>query len=79
MPGIDKMALEVTKFGNQTYLTGTMVYTKKNFNFDMMNAMMMRSMNAKLLNGILAGHKLYMEKGTIVNKKHRWIHKNHDY
>lgn len=26
-------------------------------------------MNAKLLDGIMAGHKLYIETGTIVNEK----------
>ena len=30
---------------------------------------MMKKMNAKLLNGIMAGHKLYIETGTIVNAK----------
>ena len=29
----------------------------------------MKNMNAKLLDGIMAGHKLYIETGTIVNEK----------
>ena len=34
-----------------------------------MNSLMMKNMNAKLLDGIMAGHKLYIETGTIVNEK----------
>jgi|GEM_PF-7070849 len=41
----------------------------KNLFFDVMNAVMMRGMNSKLLNGIVAGHKKYMETGEIVNEK----------
>jgi hypothetical protein len=29
----------------------------------------MKNINAKLLDGIMAGHKLYIETGTIVNDK----------
>jgi hypothetical protein len=46
-----------------------MEYTMKNVLFDVMNSMMMKNMNAKLLDGIMAGHKLYIETGTIVNDK----------
>lgn len=41
--------------------------------FDIMNSLMMKNMNAKLLDGIMAGHKLYIETGTIVNEKRSWI------
>jgi hypothetical protein len=41
----------------------------KNVLFDMMNSLMMKNMNAKLLSGILAGHKKYIETGEIVNDK----------
>jgi hypothetical protein len=71
MPGIDTMALDlaIKKNGNHTILSGTMAYTMKNVFFDVMNSLMMKNMNAKLLDGIMAGHKLYIETGTIVNEK----------
>lgn len=71
MPGIDTMALDlaVRAAGGKTILSSTMAYTMKNGFFDMMNGLMMKNMNAKLLDGIMAGHKLYIESGTIVNEK----------
>jgi len=41
----------------------------KNAFFDFMNTLVMKKINSKLLEGILAGHKLYIETGTIVNDK----------
>jgi len=41
----------------------------KNVLFDIMNALMMKRMNSQLLDGIMAGHKKYMETGEIVNEK----------
>jgi hypothetical protein len=71
MPGIKTMVLDlaIRSSGEKTILTGTMVYTMKNIFFDIMNTIMMKGMNAKLLDGIMAGHKLYIETGTIVNEK----------
>jgi len=71
MPGIDTMAMDLSiqKDGANTVLTGTMVYSMKNGFFDVMNSLMMKGMNSKLLDGIMAGHKLYIETGTIVNEK----------
>jgi hypothetical protein len=71
MPGIDTMALDlaIRTNGDKTILSGTMEYSMKNILFDFMNKMMMKKMNAKLLDGIMAGHKLYIETGTIVNEK----------
>jgi hypothetical protein len=46
-----------------------MTYAMSNGFFDIMNSLMMKNMNAKLLDGIMAGHKLYIETGTIVNDK----------
>lgn len=71
MPGIDTLSLDLAVRGEgaQTLLTSTMVYTMKNAVFDVMNALMMKNMNAKLLDGIMAGHKLYIEKGTIVDER----------
>ena len=71
MPGINNMAMDlaIKEEGNNTILTGTMEYDMKNIFFDFMNSIVMKKMNAKLLSGILAGHKLYIETGTIVNEK----------
>jgi hypothetical protein len=71
MPGIKTMALDlaIRNKGEKTILTSTMAYSMKNGFFDVMNSLMMKKMNAKLLDGIMAGHKLYIETGTIVNDK----------
>ncbi|MBP7185001.1 MAG: SRPBCC family protein [Saprospiraceae bacterium] len=71
MPGIDTLNLDlaIKEQGNKTVLSSTMNYTMKNGFFDFMNSIMMKNMNAKLLDGIMAGHKLYIETGTIVNQK----------
>ncbi len=71
MPGIDTMALDlaIRQDEAKTILTSTMAYSMKNSFFDIMNSLMMKNMNAKLLDGIMAGHKLYIETGTIVNEK----------
>jgi hypothetical protein len=73
MPGIDTMKMDLSLRENEgkTILTGTMQYTMKNGFFDVMNSVMMKRMNAKLLSGIMAGHKLYIETGTLVNEKTR--------
>ncbi len=55
--------------GNTTILRGTLVYTMKNCFFDLINTLIMKQKNASLLDGILAGHKLYIETGTIVDEK----------
>jgi hypothetical protein len=71
MPGIKTMALDlaIRQNGDRTLLSSTMTYSMKNGFFDIMNSLMMKKMNAKLLDGIMAGHKLYIETGTIVNDK----------
>ncbi len=71
MPGIDKLSLDLSirETAEGTILLGTMNYTMKNRLFDWMNSLMMKRMNANLLDGIMAGHKLYIETGTIVNAK----------
>ncbi len=70
MPGIKttSLDLEIQAKGENTLLTATMEYTMKNFIFDIMNGLMMKGMNAKLLEGIVAGHKNYIETGKTVNK-----------
>lgn len=71
MPGIKTLVLNlaIEEKGGYTILSSTMTYTMKNGFFDFMNKVMMKKMNAELLNGIMAGHKLYIETGTIVNEK----------
>lgn len=71
LPGIKTMALDlaIREQGEKTILTSTMAYSMKNGFFDVINSLMMKNMNAKLLDGIMAGHKLYIETGTIVNDK----------
>jgi hypothetical protein len=71
MPGIltMQMDLSIESKGQNTILTATMTYSMKNVMFDIMNSIMMKKMNSKLLNGILAGHKLYIEKNIIVDDK----------
>jgi len=71
MPGIKTMILDlaIRNQGEKTILTSTMSYSMKNGLFDIMNSLMMKKMNAKLMDGIMAGHKLYIETGTIVNDK----------
>ena len=71
MPGIATMALDLSmrEKGKQTILTGTMEYSMKNGLFDIMNTFLMNGMNARLLDGIMAGHKKYIETGEIVNEK----------
>lgn len=71
MPGIDKLSLQLSiqPHARGSMLRGTMVYTMKNVLFDLFNALAMKKMNANLLDGIMAGHKKYMETGVIVNEK----------
>ena len=71
LPGIKTMKLDlaIRENGSKTILFSTMEYTMKNGFFDFMNGVMMKNMNAKLLDGIMAGHKLYIETGTIVTDK----------
>jgi hypothetical protein len=71
MPGIKTMTLDlaIKQNGAKTLLFSTMAYSMKNGFFDIVNSLMMKKMNAKLLDGIMAGHKLYIETGTTVNDK----------
>lgn len=71
MPGIDTLTLDlqIEKNANETILTSVMKYTMKNGFFDFMNTIIMKKQNAKLLDGIMAGHKLYIETGQIVTEK----------
>ena len=71
LPGIKSMIVKfsVRENGNNSILTTTMEYTMKNPLFSLMNQLVMKKMNEKLLNGIVAGHKKYIEEGEIVTQK----------
>ena len=68
IPGIEKMAMElaVREKGDHAILTGTLEYSMKNPLYDLVNQLVLKSRNEKLLDRILAGHKKYIETGDIV-------------
>ena len=70
MPGIDKMEaeFEVRTENNKTILKADLKYSMKNVLFDAMNSMMLKKMNIKLWNSVMAGHKKYIETGERVVK-----------
>jgi carbon monoxide dehydrogenase subunit G len=70
MPGIDKMEakFEVRSEDNKTILSAHLNYSMKNALFDAMNSMMVKKMNTKLWNSVMAGHKKYIETGERVVK-----------
>lgn len=70
MPGIDQLRLQLSIQPHSlgSILRGDMVYTMKNAFFEVFNTLLMKRMNAQLLDGIMAGHKKYMETGEIVNE-----------
>ncbi len=71
LPGIKTMAVDfaVRQKGDHAVLTSTMEYSMKNPFFNLMNALVMKRMNSQLLDGIVAGHKKYIEGGEIVTPK----------
>lgn len=71
MPGIDKMEAKfsVRTENNKTILRADLIYSMKNVLFDAMNSMMVKKMNTKLWNSVLAGHKRYIETGERVVKE----------
>jgi hypothetical protein len=72
MPGIDKASLDLrieSSSEKETTLVGIFEYTMKNVLFDALNALAMKRANSKLVDGIMAGHKKYIETGEIVNEK----------
>jgi len=71
LPGIKTMTVDfaVRQKGDHAVLTSTMEYSMKNPLFDVMNTVMMKRMNSQLLDGIVAGHKKYIEGGEIVTQK----------
>lgn len=71
MPGIKELSLDLSikESGKDTILRGELNYSMKNAFFDFMNNLMMKKMNAELIDGIMAGHKKYFETGEIVTEK----------
>ena len=71
MPGIDKMEAEfkVRTENNKTILRADLHYSMKNLLFDAMNSMVVKKMNTKLWNSVMAGHKKYIETGERVVKE----------
>lgn len=56
----------VREESGKTILRADFHYSMKNTFFNMMNTLMMKKMNIKNWNSVLAGHKKYIETGEIV-------------
>jgi carbon monoxide dehydrogenase subunit G len=71
MPGIDTMQADfkVRQENGKTILRADLDYSMKNVFFDMMNSTMMKRMNIKNWDAVLAGHKKYIETGERVVQK----------
>ena len=70
LPGIKTMMADFTvrAENDKTILRADLHYSMKNSFFDIMNALMMKGMNTKNWNTVLAGHKKYIETGERVVK-----------
>jgi len=60
---------ETREKGDNTILKATLIYDMKNSLFDVMNVLMVKRMNTKLWNSVVAGHKKYIETGERVTEK----------
>jgi hypothetical protein len=71
MPGIKTMNADfmVRTDNDKTILRADLHYSMKNVVFGMMNSMLMKRMNIKNWNSVLAGHKKYIETGERVLEK----------
>ena len=71
MPGIDTMQADfkVRQENGKTILRADLDYSMKNVFFDMMNTTVMKRMNIKNWDAVLAGHKKYIETGERVVEK----------
>ena len=71
MPGVKTMAADfsVQQKGKNAILRASLEYSMKNGFFDIMDSLMMKRMNTKLWNSVVAGHKKYIETGEIVTEK----------
>lgn len=68
MPGINTMKADfvVRTENGKTILRADLHYDMKNGLFDVMNGIMVKKMNIKLWNSVVAGHKKYIETGEQV-------------
>ncbi|MEI8094684.1 MAG: SRPBCC family protein [Spirochaetales bacterium] len=68
LPGVATMSMDfhLRSDGNATVLRAVLDYTMKNPLFDLMNVLMMKKMNASVIEGVVAGHKKYLETGVQV-------------
>jgi hypothetical protein len=71
MPGIKNMVAHfvVRTENGKTILRADLSYDMQNILFDLMNTLMMKKMNIKVWNSVLAGHKKYIETGERVVEK----------
>ena len=71
LPGIKSMSADfkVRTENGKTILRADLNYAMKNRIFDVMNALMIKKMNTKNWNSVLAGHKKYIETGERVLEK----------
>jgi carbon monoxide dehydrogenase subunit G len=71
LPGIKSMTADFSlrTEKDKTILKADLSYVMKNGFFNVMNALFMKRMNAKNWNGVLAGHKKYIETGERVDEK----------
>ena len=71
MPGIKTMNADfsVRTENDKTILRADLHYDMQNMFFRMMNTLMMKGMNTKNWNAVLAGHKKYIETGERVVQK----------
>ena len=71
LPGIDTMQayFKVRQENGKTILRADLSYSMKNVFYDAMNALMMKKMNTKNWDTVLAGHKKYIETGERVVTK----------
>jgi carbon monoxide dehydrogenase subunit G len=71
MPGIKTMHADfsVRVENGRTILRADLHYEMKNVFFDLMNALLVKGMNTKLWNSVVAGHKKYIETAERVTEK----------
>ena len=71
MPGINTMKADfaVRTENGRTILRADLSYDMKNGFYDVMNVLMVKKMNIKLWNSVVAGHKKYIETGERVVEK----------
>lgn len=71
LPGIKTMeaSFKIRENGKSSFLTAKLNYTMKNFAFNIMNNLMLKKMNTKLWESVLAGHKKHIETGEKITQK----------